>query len=62
MIMIEGLELPIRGEPISGPAVDANESRREENNHPRITTEFLLSGYESIRVQLLDEFQSLVSK
>jgi hypothetical protein len=49
MPVTNDLELPIKFVAISGPGVDALESRKENNNNTKVTASRLRANYEKVK-------------
>jgi len=61
MPVTSNLELPIKFVPVSGPGVDALESRKENNNNKKITASGLRASYEKVRKGLIAGLQDLIT-
>ena len=55
----EGLDL-IKYVPILGPGVDALETRKETNDHPRVSAEELRTSFNKVKVALFAGLAALV--
>jgi hypothetical protein len=62
MPIIKGLDLPIKFVPFSGPAVDALDQRKENNDHPRVTAEELRASFNKVKTSLFSGFGVLLGK
>lgn len=56
----EDAELPVRGEPLAGPAIDQWRSRREDNNNEKFSAEKMKQNYETVRSELLNGLRELI--
>lgn len=56
----EELGLPIKNPPISGPAVDMLENRKEENNNKPFSAEKLSANFEAIRDDLMTRLKQII--
>lgn len=54
------LDLPINYVPISGPAVDALDRRKENSGNPRITATELRNSYNNVKDELFAGIKALV--
>jgi hypothetical protein len=62
MPIIKGLDLPIKFVPFSGPAVDALDQRKENNDHPKVTAEELRDSFNKVKTSLFSGFGLLLGK
>ena len=53
---------PVKFVPITGPAVDALENRKETNNHPKISAQELQNSFEKVKTSLFDGLSTLLQK
>jgi hypothetical protein len=61
MPVTDNLELPIKFVPISGPGVDALESRKENNNNTKVKASELRESYEKVKAGLNAGLKMLIS-
>jgi hypothetical protein len=59
MIAAEKIDL-IKFVPISGPGVDALETRKETNNHHKVTAKELRASFESVKDSLFSGLNALL--
>jgi hypothetical protein len=59
---VSALDLPIKFVPFSGPAVDALDQRKENNDHPRVTAEELRASFNKVKTSLFSGFGVLLGK
>ncbi len=62
MPIIQGLDLPIKFVPFSGPAVDALDQRKEHNDHDKVTAEELRASFNKVKTNLFSGLGLLLSK
>ena len=60
MPIIDGLELPIARQPISGPGVDALENRKEQGALVEMTDAQFQRNFESVREPLIRGLKAIV--
>ncbi len=61
MPVTDNLELPIKFVPVSGPGVDALESRKENNNNTKVTASGLRASYNKVKEGLNVGLKALIS-
>lgn len=60
MPVIKGLGLPIRHITISGPAVDALDSRKDHNDNSPVTAQELRTSFEKVKTSLFSGLSTLL--
>jgi len=61
MPVADDLDTPIRYVKITGPAVDALQNRKEDNNNPRVSAAILRRTFHSVKDGIVAGLASLVA-